>query len=136
MKASQALRRALAEQAKTWPRELTPVPEAELPERPPEQRPLSVWRSRALLVQVYAEPPHGEVEARRLSIDRVTMGPHGRWDENISWDELMAAKRQTGHGDWYGVEVFPRDRDQVNLANMRHLWLFAEPLDIGWFSEG
>jgi hypothetical protein len=32
------------------------------------------------------------------------------------------------------VEIYPRDRDIVNIANMRHLWVMAEPLALGWFA--
>lgn len=94
---------------------------------------MAVWRSRHYFVMVFATPPLNGVEARRLSINRVTIGSDGHWNQDIPWEDLQRCKRETGHGDWYGVEVYPRDRDIVNIANMRHLWLLAEPLGIGWF---
>lgn len=131
-------RRALAavtrKQAAAWPARLAPIPRDEWPPRD-GMRPLAVWRSRAFFAQVYSVSPLDGVEVRQLTVNRVTLGVDGHWDQNISWDELQACKRETGHGDWYGVEVYPRDRDLVHVANMRHLWLLARPLGIGWFSE-
>jgi hypothetical protein len=100
------------------------------------EAPIEVWVSREFLVQVYApRPTEGQLPVCRLSICRVTAGSDGRWEDGISWDELQRAKREIGRGDAYAVEVYPRDRDVVNVANLRHLWLFDEPLDIGWFSR-
>ena len=47
----------------------------------------------------------------------------------------MQVKREIGFGDWYALEIFPRDGDIVNVANMRHLWMLATPLSIGWFAQ-
>ena len=69
----------------------------------------------------------------RLSVNRTAIeGP--RWKEGVSWDELQAIKRQCGYGDHDAVEVFPRDVDVVNVANMRHLWILdpAQPLPFAW----
>ena len=71
---------------------------------------------------------------RRLTVNRVTIGGGGHFHENITWDELMRCKRETGLGDWYAVEVYPADRDIKHVANMRHLWVLSEPLGIGWVS--
>lgn len=129
-----SLRRVMQKQAEAWPQHLVEVPESVWP---PvllgQNRPMTLWRSRHYLVQVYAEAPVGDVTQRRLTVNRVTLSGDGGWDQNIPWEELQRCKRETGHGDWYGVEVYPRDRDVVNDANMRHLWLFSEPLRIGWF---
>ena len=132
---NRALRRTLQSQmrtqAKAWPLELTEIPETEWPAGI-ARRPRAVWRSRGYLVQMFDEPQCRGIEVRRLSINRVTIGGDGHWEADIDWERLMRLKREAGFGDWYGVEVFPRDRDVVNDANMRHLWLLAEPLPIGW----
>jgi hypothetical protein len=123
------------QQAKAWPRELVAIPESEWPSRERRERPRAVLRSSEFLVQAYdARPLHG-IAVRRLSVSRVTMRSDGRWDAGITWDDLQRIKHEAGYGDWYGVEIFPRDRDVVNVANMRHLWLLAEPLAIGWFGR-
>lgn len=134
MKANRrALANALREQAKAWPIQLAPVPEAEWPRREGKERPIALWRSRHYLAAVYEEKWIGDTEIRRLSVNRVTLGRDGRWEQFIPWDDLQLCKHETGHGDWYGIEIYPRDRDLVNVANMRHLWLLSEPLAIGWF---
>lgn len=132
-----ALVKEMAERAKTYPVHLVPVPEGEWSPRRAgrSEYPIALWRSRSYLVAVYQAPRFTEALARRLSVNRVTVGADGHWEQNIPWEDLQRCKRETGHGDWYGLEVYPRDRDLVNVANMRHLWLFEEPLAIGWFEE-
>ena len=132
-KERRSLQRVMKKQAEAWPQHLVEVPESVWPSPPGVTRPLAVWRSRHYLVQVYAEDDLGSATQRRLTVNRVTLEASGGWDQNIPWEELQRCKRETGHGDWYGVEVYPRDRDVVNDANMRHLWLLSEPLRIGWF---
>lgn len=129
-----ALQSIMRKQAAAWPPELVRVPESEWPQREPKDRPLSVWRSRGFLVQIYNAPPFGDVAVHRLSACRVTIQADGKWDAEIGWEELQNLKLQAGYGGWYGVEIYPRGCDLVNIANMRHLWLMAEPLAIGWFS--
>jgi hypothetical protein len=137
---NRAERRAAASEmrstAKAWPDRLVEIPPEEWQHFRTPARPVAVWRSRHYLVQRYDAAALGGVEVRRLSINRVTMGSSGYWDQDIPWEDLQRCKRESGHGDWYGVEIYPRDRDIVNVANMRHLWLMAEPLELGWFSEG
>jgi hypothetical protein len=124
----------MRKQASAWPERLEPVPALAWPPRSLDPYPIALWRSRYYLVQVFALEPYNGVEARRLSVNRVTIATTGHYEENIPWDDLQRCKRESGHGDWYGVEIYPRDRDIVRVANMRHVWLFAEPLTIGWFS--
>lgn len=137
---NRAERRVLAndmrKQALAWPEHLADVPESEWPPHRDDRvpRPVRVWRSRHYVVQQYAVPPLGVVEVRQLTVNRVTIRGDGHWDQDIPWDDLQRCKRETGHGDWYGVEVYPRERDIVHVANMRHLWLLSEPLGIGWFA--
>lgn len=119
-------------QAKAWPAHLVEVPRSEWP-REWSGSPIAAWRSRHYLVQRYPAPDWHGLEVRRLSVNRVTMGSDGHWDQDISWDDLQRCKRETSHGGWYAFEIYPRDRDIVHVANMRHLWLLAEPLSIGWF---
>lgn len=125
---SRGLRRYInAENAKR-PDKLTQVPKEEWPEQSQDPRRLSVWVSRHFLVQVFQEKP----DLLRISVNRVKFRDDGKWEENISWDELQGIKRAIGFGDCYAVEVYPRDEDVVNVSNMRHLWLMEHPLDIGW----
>jgi len=89
-----------------------------------------IFRSKKYLVQEFDEQ-----SCIRISVNRTVMNSNGRWDENITWDELQEIKREIGYGNRYAVEVFPKDDDAVNVANMRHLWIQPEPLDIGWVKE-
>lgn len=87
----------------------------------------SVWRSKDFLAQVYLEP--GNVV--RISVNR-TARRLGMWEDGITWDELMRIKRELGYAGLDAVEVYPADRDIVNIANMRHLWIMPEPLAFAW----
>lgn len=93
---------------------------------------LKVWQSRSFLVQMFSAPQFQGIECRRLSVNRVTLGVDGHWDQNISWDDLYAIKAELGFSDWYGIEIYPPKKHLVNVANMRHLWLLREPIPIGW----
>ena len=87
----------------------------------------SVWRSRNFLAQLYT---HETVP--RLSINRVALNGD-RWEDGITWDELMRVKRECGFADVWAVECFPPDREVVNVANQRHLWLIGnESPAFGW----
>lgn len=77
-----------------------------------------VMRSRYFLVQFFQE----EEGLVRLSINRTTHNGE-RWDEGITWEELQQLKREAGYGDCDAMEIYPRDVDVVNVANMRHLWV-------------
>lgn len=129
---------ARAEAAKR-PEKLTEIPREDWPPHYRDgvyEAPVRVWQSRKYLAQLYdAEAlPMPPTTVMRLSVCRVTIQDNGRWDDGLSWDDLMQVKREIGYGDWYAVEIYPRDRDIVNVANMRHLWILAAPLQLGWFA--
>lgn len=118
------------------PLTLTPIPKERWPRaylQDPEA-PTQVWESRKFLVQMYDAPLFQDIDTRRLSICRVTLRDDGRWEQDLTWEELMTVKRECGFGDWYAIEVYPRDHDIVNVANLCHLWMLARPLSIGWFA--
>lgn len=88
---------------------------------------IEVWRSNKFLAQVYQESP----DVIRVSVCRTMLSKYGSWEEDISWEELMQIKREIGLGDAYAVEVYPMDKDIVNIANMRHLFILPKPI-VGW----
>lgn len=135
-KERRAAARDLRKQASAWRFTLTPLPESEWSKACEQVTvpPRAVWRSRDYLVLMYPEPSLGGVEVRRLTVNRCAIANDGHWKQDIPWEDLQRCKRETGHGDWYAVEVYPRERDVVHVANMRHLWLLAEPLELGWFA--
>mgnify|MGYP006915311199 CR=1 FL=1 len=58
---------------------------------------------------------------------------HGdRWADNIPWDGMQRLKAEAGFGEAWGVEVFPADREVVNVANIRHLWLLDAQPAFAW----
>lgn len=129
--ASRDLRRQLARDNAKLPVVLQPVPKDQWPAYPggSSKTPYAVLRSRFFLVQCYQE--HDGIT--RLSVARsVIDSATGRWKDGITWDELQAIKREVGLGDYMAVEIFPKDRDVVNVANMRHLWVLRDPLPFGW----
>lgn len=133
-----AMMKYAREKALERPATLTPIPRERWPAdyRANPEAPTQAWESRKFMVQMYDAPPFQGIDTRRLSVCRVTLQSDGHWEQNLTWEELMAVKRETGFGDWYAVEIYPRDCDVVNVANLRHLWLLAVPLSIGWFSKG
>lgn len=128
---SRAQRRQLERDNAKLPRLLEGVPRVEWPAHLAfsEHAPFAVWRSREFLVQAFEEQAPG-VHCR-LSINRTTVSG-GRWVDGISWDELQRLKAECGLGDMWAVEIFPPDSDVVNVANIRHLWVLADPPDYGW----
>lgn len=108
------------------PQKLTEVPRDMWPDDGNTDR-TKVWMSRDYLVQEF-----NESNTIRLSVNRTEMMANGRWDDKLTWDELQEIKRQLGYGDSYAIEVYPKDKDVVNVANMRHLWVLDSPLAIGW----
>lgn len=127
---SRAQRRQLERDNLHQPRELQLVPRDQLPIMPAHFTPLlRVWRSRDFLVQERAAVAPALVV---LNVCRTTHPAGHRFADGISWDQLQAIKHQCGYGDRDAVEIYPRDRDVVNDANMRHLWVLAEPLTFAW----
>lgn len=108
---------------------LTPVPPAAWPDLDRmSKKPFAVWRSRFFLVQGYQEA-NGVI---RLSVARTSLLPDGRWDDGLTWDELQEIKRQVGMADGFAVEIYPSDKNIINVANLRHLWILPQALDFAW----
>lgn len=123
-------RRRLARENDKLPSALVAVPESQWPERHPP-RLVKVWRSRDFLVQEYAPETVGM--PRRLSICTSSINVNaGRWEDGITWDDLQRLKREAGYGDIDAVEIYPKDCDTVNVANLRHLWLMDAPIMFAW----
>ncbi|NPU91418.1 MAG: hypothetical protein HPY82_05840 [Gammaproteobacteria bacterium] len=109
-------------------KQLQQVPRSQWPSSQQDPARLEVWVSRDFLVQVFSES-NG---IRRLSVNRAKR-KGSKWADQITWDELWEIKKQVGYPDSYAIEIFPRRADLVNVANMRHLWVLPEPLQVGWF---
>lgn len=112
-----------------YPAHLVDVPRCEWPDNPPPKL-LRALRSRTYMVQVFNEGHAGVLV--RLSVNRTAIEPKGGWLQDIPWEDLQRLKREAGYGDFDAAEVYPRDADVVNVANMRHLWVLAQPLQFAW----
>ncbi len=120
--------KALRAENKTFSRNLQPVPRSDWPESHQDISRLIVWRSREFLVQVFSVP--GNIF--RISVSRSDLDKSGRWKDGISWDDLQRIKSEIGFGNVDAVEVYPADRNVVNVANIRHLWVMPEPVPFAW----
>lgn len=89
----------------------------------------AVFRSRSFLVVLWREDDH-----LRLSINRTLLSKTrlGHFEDGITFDEIQKIKSEVGFGDFTGLEVYPRDSDLIDVANMRHIWLFKEPPSFAW----
>ena len=125
---SRESRRKLASDNAKLQAELRPVPQNEWPATLPPPGLRRVLRSRAFLVQEFDAPAPALV---RLSVNRTTLAGE-RWAENITWEELQRIKAECGYPMVDAVEVYPAQGDEVNVANMRHLWLLREKVPFAW----
>ena len=136
IQATRAQRKHLETENQRQPRTMQVVPRETWPPFPPEQLPAQVWRSRDYLAQLYVcWAPDARAEGMRLSVCRTRLGPNGRWEDGLTWDELQAVKTQCGYGSDWAIEIYPPDANVVNDANMRHLWLIENsevPEWAGW----
>lgn len=117
------VRGGLHRESKEFPNHLIRCPDLETEGR---NGILEIWRSRHFLATIYDQ---GGVI--RISVNRSAVKNNGHWKEGISWDDLMRIKREIGRADQYAVELFPSDRDLVDVANIRHLFLVERP-DFAW----
>ena len=126
-------RRQLERENAKRPAVLTEVPRTQWPNGVQQPDCVRVWVSRDYLVQEFAcvDP----LVNARLSICRTSHNGE-RWDDGVSWEELMRIKREIGYGARDAVEIYPADADVVNVANMRHLWLVAGELAFKWRRPG
>jgi len=51
-------------------------------------------------------------------------------------EALQEIKSAVGYGDRDAVEIFPAQKDLVNVANMRHLWIVPESIPFAWRKDG
>lgn len=93
--------------------------------------PIEVWRSEGFLIQIFEEAEG----LRRLSVCRTNIRDDGNFDDRITWDELQDIKNQVGYLEFDAVEIYPREADRIYVANMRHLWLFQQPISFAWRAQ-
>ncbi len=112
-----------------WPNVLTEVPMSDWPTVTAinQRLPMRVLRSRYFLVQIYTE----KNDVLRMSVNATALSGDD-WEDDISWDVLQRLKREAGYGDLDAIEIYPADKDVVNIASMRHLWILPGPHPLAW----
>lgn len=128
-KEKRAKQKILDRMNKQYCEKLVPVLRQEWPEQKTTGRSelLLVFRNNKFLVQVFKEN-----EMIRISVNRTDLKPDGGWQDDITWDDLQDIKREIGFGNKLAVEIYPRDVDIVNVANIRHLWIMDDNIELGW----
>lgn len=121
-------RRYLHETSKAYPNHLVPVAKEKWPQMDLKFPPVQVWRSRALVVQIYARQDGGT----RVSVNRAELEAEHKWKDGLTWDDLQRVKGEIGFGDAWAVEIFPPENSVVNVANIRHLWIISEAPAFAW----
>lgn len=121
------------------PRALTQVERERWPEDrlgAPGSHRVSVWESKQYLVQIFGEDEIAIADKThqvwRITVNRVVLDSTGRFEGDIPWQDLQDIKAAVGFGQFYAVEVYPKDIDVANVQNMRHLWVVNPALPIGW----
>lgn len=122
-------RNMLKESNAKYTADLAEVPKEEWPEDYAilSNAPKELWRSNKLLVQVFEEN-----NCMRITVNRTAINSDGSYKDGLTWDDLQAIKRHVGFGDKDAIEIYPADRDIVNVANMRHLWVMPSPISCAW----
>ncbi len=113
---------------RSYPSQLVQIPKEKWPHA--QANLIEVWRSRDFLVQVLEQEP-----LWRMSVCRTMLNRRQRFVDGIAWEDLQRLKAEIGKGDYCAVEIYPRDRDLVNVANMRHLWLLPEVPGYCWSDD-
>lgn len=90
-------------------------------------KPIACWVSRKYLVSLYQENSY-----ERITISRTEINNDGKWIDGITWDEIQAIKKEIGFGDYWALEVYPKDDCVINVANMRHLFIFKNKPSFAW----
>jgi hypothetical protein len=124
-------RQHMKEENVLYPPTLEEVKPYLLPDVQVSKKPIRVLRSRTHLAQIFDEG-NGIL---RMTINRAWVADDGNWAEEIEWETLMRLKREAGYGDLDAVEIYPADKDVVNVAAMRHLWILPEPIPYAWRSQ-
>jgi hypothetical protein len=126
-------RRALRKQNARYHRHLTEVPKEEWESLKTNPMPVKVWQSKEFLVQQFSVSTVGGV---RLSVNRTAINDDGSWVDGITWDDLQRIKHECGFGNEVAIEIFPPDKDVVNVANLRHLWIVHPAPEFMWRGKG
>ena len=100
--------------------------------KPGPNKMVEVWRSNRFLCQVFTVND----DVVRLSICKTQVDIiKKRWVDGITWDELQQVKKEVGMRDLDAIEIYPAENRIVNVANMRHLWVYRKPHPLAWGNQ-
>lgn len=124
-----AMRKHLAEENRNYTYDFVDFPKEKWPAEHPgnssaKNPRIRVARNKNFLVQIFRKDDKFTV----ISVNRTRIQSDGNWEANITWDQLQEIKSKLGFGDQHAVEVYPPDKDVVNVSNMRHLFLVPPEL--------
>ena len=126
-KAFQAVRRNFQKECRKHGEEFIQIPMGEAKDLTcMGKAPEACFRNRSFFVMLFMDDCDG-TPYLRMSVNRTELDKDGGWMGGMTWDELMAVKRGIGFGDLWMTEVYPPDEEEVNVANMRHLFLVKQP---------
>ena len=94
----------------------------------PPKRLIKAYISKKFFVQLYQE----EDKPLRISINRTGLTSNYDWEDSITWDDIQKIKNEIGFKDKDCVEIYPAEKNAVNVANMRHIWVMEDLLDFSW----
>lgn len=92
-----------------------------------------VYKNKDFLVQIFQVHDH----LLRMSVNRTAYrfkecGVKTEWIDGITWDELQEIKKSVGLDKYWGVEIYPPEKSVVNVANMRHIFLYETKPTCAW----
>lgn len=125
---TKAQRRQLKHDNARYSMRMEEVPRELWPSQTDKYPRVGVWRSRQFLCQAFTAERPAWI---RLSINCTELDGKA-WKDGITWEELQRIKSECGFGSWSAVEIYPPDDQEVNVANMRHLWILQTPPDYMW----
>lgn len=85
-------------------------------------------RNENFLVQIFKEK-----YTTRLSINRTELNKDGSgWLDGITWDDIQKIKANLGYRDSCAIEIYPPEKDLVNVANIRHIFIVDKAPEFMW----
>jgi hypothetical protein len=127
------LKRIVDRENRNYSSELVELPREKWPKLSWIKEPVKVFRSRMLIVQVFEEAKGLiRISVNRTEIERHPDPPGWRFRDGLTWEMLQEIKNSIGYADSDALEIYPSNIDEVNVANMRHLWVTPAPIWFAW----
>jgi len=124
---------ALERENKNWSRELKEIPPEDWPEMKWTNKPIKVFRSDRILVQVFQEDQGLiRIAANICEIVMSVNPPFWKYKDGLTWNDLQKIKNEVGYANKDAVEIFPNADDEVEIFNIRHLWVCPTPVWFAW----